>query len=310
MKLVYRNEPILFSIALAISVVAWAAILYGTHGLILIAVPFAFLAYVFTHSGFVAHFKGRGALLSPDQFPDLDDRLKAAARTLGMETVPQTYLVNGNGVFNAFATKFLHRYYVILNSSVVDALRDDPDAISFYIGHELGHIRRKHLLWHMVLAPGLMLPLLGAGYSRAREYTCDLHGATCCINPASAVRALAVLAVGSHRWKDMNIGCYIVQANDTAGFWMSFHELVASYPWLTKRLMHVSDFSGKRPARNPLAFVLAAFVPRISLATIVLAYLLSLFYIPQLLKDIPGMPLKATHAATHQPKPALDDRDQ
>ncbi len=232
-------------------------------------------------------------------------KLLSAAKTLNFDTVPATYRVNGNGVFNAFATKYLRRHYIILNSSIVDALQDNPDAISFYIGHELGHIKCKHLLWQMILTPGLMLPLLGVAYSRAREYTCDLHGAACCNNSASAVQALAVLSVGSRRWKDINLGSYVAQAHDTGGFWMSFHELVASYPWLIKRLMQVSDFSGKRPARNPLAYLLAAFVPRISFTTLIFVYLLSIFYVPQLLKDIPGLTPSAT-AGLHPSKPHFD----
>ncbi|MGH8746356.1 MAG: M48 family metalloprotease, partial [Burkholderiales bacterium] len=43
-------------------------------------------------------------------------------------------------------------HYIVLLSDVVDALESERGAIDFYIGHELGHIRRKHLLWGPVLA--------------------------------------------------------------------------------------------------------------------------------------------------------------
>ena len=42
---------------------------------------------------------------------------------------------------------------------------------------------------------------------------------------------------------------------------MSFHELVASYPWTGKRLVRVLDRTPEIPRRNPLAYLLAIFVP-------------------------------------------------
>ena len=34
-------------------------------------------------------------------------------------------------------------------------LEDRPDALNFYIGHELGHLRQNHQTWSTVLAPAL-----------------------------------------------------------------------------------------------------------------------------------------------------------
>jgi type II secretory pathway pseudopilin PulG len=42
---------------------------------------------------------------------------------------------------------------------------------------------------------------------------------------------------------------------------MSFHELTAAYPWLTKRAARVLDPDGKIPSRNAFAYLLAAFIP-------------------------------------------------
>ena len=42
---------------------------------------------------------------------------------------------------------------------------------------------------------------------------------------------------------------------------MSFHELIASYPWITKRAARVMDLDSKIPLRNPFAYLLAIFVP-------------------------------------------------
>jgi hypothetical protein len=170
------------------------------------------------------------------------------------------------GMLNAFATRFLGNHFIVLYSDVVDGLADNPDALNFYIGHEIGHIKRKHLSWATFLMPAAVLPLIGPAYSRAREYTCDRHGLAACDNPQNAEHGLAVLAAGGKRARMMNHGAYVAQSRQTEGFWMSFHELVGDYPWLVKRMAAVRALSAgqelRQPSRNKLAAVLALFVPR------------------------------------------------
>jgi hypothetical protein len=107
----------------------------------------------------------------------------------------------------------------------------------------------------------LWLPLLGAAYSRAKESSCDRHGLACCTSPASAAHALAALSAGAKRWAKLDAGSYLRQSAGETGFWMSFHELVAGYPWLTKRFARVMDTKAHAPPRNGFAYVLALFVP-------------------------------------------------
>jgi Tfp pilus assembly protein PilE len=164
-------------------------------------------------------------------------------------------------MLNAFATRFFGRNFVVLLAGMVDALEDEPEGINFYIGHELGHLRMKHLTGRLWRLPVLWLPLLGAAYSRAQESTCDLHGRACCADPQAAARALMVLAAGPHRWKSSNPEQYAQQTLGNNGFWAGFHELINGYPWLSKRVWRVRDPATPVPARNPFAYVLAFFVP-------------------------------------------------
>ncbi len=55
---------------------------------------------------------------------------------------------------------------------------------------------------------------------------------------------------------------------------MSFHELLASYPWLTKRVARVSpEFpQDKMPRRNIFACLLCLIIPRPSVATLLVIY--------------------------------------
>ncbi|MGH8746195.1 MAG: M48 family metalloprotease [Burkholderiales bacterium] len=151
-SLVYPNERRLFAITLAISVVVWLVILVGTFGIALIYVLLAFLFYLFVQSAFISYLRGHAAQITAGQFADLHDRIRGACMKLGVDPMPDAFLLHGNGAFNAFATRFPGRNFIVLLSDVVDALESEPGAIDFYIGHELGHIRRKHLPWGPVLA--------------------------------------------------------------------------------------------------------------------------------------------------------------
>lgn len=265
MELIDRKEKSYFTVLAAIATLAWIGLLVGTIGLILVYVLFGFLFYVMAQSALIAYLRGDAVVVSATQYPDLEERIKRCAAKLDMPIPHQAFLLHGNGIFNAFATRFLGKNYIALYSDVVDALEDHPNALDFYIGHELGHVKRNHVLKHTFLLPSMWLPLVGAAYARACELTCDRHGLACCQNPEDARLGMAALAAGGKRWKTLQQAEYARQA-ERPGFWMSFHELCADYPWLSKRMSALLQLSQnqepKLPGRNGFAYVLAAFVPR------------------------------------------------
>ena len=260
-ELVYPRERTLGTITLVLGLLVWLGLIIGTFGGALIGLALGFVLYLFVQSTLIAHIKGNGVELSEAQFPDLHKQFTACCDRLHIKTRPQAYILNGNGGLNAFATKFLGTQFVVLMSDVVDAMDKHADGVRFYIGHELGHLRMKHLNGHLLRWPVLWLPLLGAAYSRARESTCDRHGLACSGSPEGAARALAALSAGAERWKQLDVTAYLSQANHSSGFWMSFHELTAGYPWLTKRAARVMDTEKPMPKRNGFAYLLAAFIP-------------------------------------------------
>ncbi|MBV1787212.1 M48 family metalloprotease [Marinobacterium sp. D7] len=267
MNLVYKHEKSLFTLAVIISTLLWLALIIGTFGIALAYILFGYLFFLFAHSAFISYLKGTGVRVSAEQYPDLHERLQNCCRKVGVDKVPEMYLLRTD-FFNALATRFLGRHFIVLFTDVVDALEDQPGAIDFYIGHELGHIHRKHLLWSGLVAPASFLPLLGAALRRAEEYTCDRYGVACCSNEEDIRAALAAIAAGDTRWKSINTDAYLAQAQLTGGFWMSFNELTADYPWLTKRMAAAIALSRgqeiRQPGRSRLAWLLALFVPRVA----------------------------------------------
>jgi Zn-dependent protease with chaperone function len=265
MDLIYKNEKKLFLIAAVISSVFWIAITIGTIGIVLVYLLLGYVFFLFAHSAFISHLKGSGVRISQDQSSDLYEKLVKGCENVGLKDVPEAYLLRTD-YFNALATKFLGRHFVVLFSDVVDALKDHPGAIDFYIGHELGHIHRKHLSWGAFIMPATILPVLGTALRRAEEYTCDRYGVACCQSEDDIKFAIAALAAGDTRWKTINIDSYIKQVELTSGFWMSFHELTSDYPWLTKRLSSAialrKNEAVKHPRRSIFAWILSCFIPR------------------------------------------------
>ena len=260
-ELIYPRERTLSLITLVLGLAVWVALIVGTFGGALLILAVGFLLYLFAQSALIARIKGDGVELSESQFPDLYAHFSACCDRLKIPERPKAYIIAGNGSLNAFATRFLGLQYVVLMSDVIDAMDKHGEGVRFYMGHELGHLRLRHLSGHLFRWPVLWLPLLGAAYSRAKESSCDRHGLACCSSPQSAAHALAALSAGAKRWAKLDANSYLRQSTDTGGFWMSFHELVAGYPWLTKRFARVMDAKAEAPPRNVFAYVLALFVP-------------------------------------------------
>jgi Zn-dependent protease with chaperone function len=265
----YPREPTLFRITLAVAVLLWLLLIVGTLGVALLYVLIGCVIYLFVQSGFIAYIKGNAVEITPQQYPQLYAHYASCCHRIGLSRSPRLYLLQSEGMVNALAARFLNTHYVVLYSSIVDALDKHPASLRFYMGHELCHVARGHLKWAPALWPARLLPLLGPAYSRAQESSCDRYGLACCASPLDAIRAMAVMASGPQQWSRLNVRAFRDQSQETGRFWMAFHELTGGYPWLCKRVGRVAAWADNAeetfPRRNPLAYVLALFVPNLGL---------------------------------------------
>jgi len=270
MDLTYKHEKTLFLISAIISALVWLIITVGTFGVIFVYILIGYLFFLFAHSAFISQLKGNGVHITEEQFPELYQSIQKNAEKVGLKDTPDAYLLR-TGFFNALATRFRGRNFIVLFTDVVDALEQQPSAIDFYIGHELGHLHRKHIQWSSFLFPAAIFPLLGAAYRRSQEYTCDRYGAYCSNSDADVVTAMSAMAAGDSRWSTLNLNAYLNQIKDTNGFWMSFNELTNDYPWLTKRMAAALAYRKQEnvsfPSRNWFAWLLSLFVPRLGLGS-------------------------------------------
>lgn len=245
---VKEKEHVYFFIMLVVSVVMYAVIAnvvinefsgFDQSKMSLYIFAFyvvLFLVFLFFRLGvLIGYIKGNAIKLSKDQFPDIYEMAVRQSALLGLNNVPSVYIMQSGGALNAFATRFMGANYIVLYSEVVEtAYEQDKSLLEFIIGHELGHVKRNHLLKRLLLFPSLIVPFLGAAYSRACEYTCDRIGFS--LAPGGVKAGLLVLASGRSIYKKVNVDEYINQGRAEGGFWKWFAEKTSSHPNLSKRI--------------------------------------------------------------------------
>jgi hypothetical protein len=184
----------------------------------------------------VAHLRGSAVKLGPDQLPELYGRVQLIAARLGMQRLPDAYLMQAGGALNAFATKFFRSNFIVLYSDLLEACGEDTQAADFVIAHELGHVEAGHLRFQWLIAPGRLFPFIGSAYSRARECTADRYGYAGVSDADAATRGLTVLAAGGRHAPKVNVDALLRQRHDMATIWMTIGRWMASHPPLVDRI--------------------------------------------------------------------------
>src|SRR5215212_11593396 len=185
--------------------------------------------------------RGSAVRLSRRQFPDIYAVKDDFARRLELQRDPEIYLMSGNGALNAFAASTLGYDFVVIHSELFsNTYENNKDALAFIIGHELGHLRLGHTrLWYQLSTAYVdRVPLLGKFLSRAREFSCDRHGAY--LAPRGE-EGLVLLAAGRYVYKEVDVGELLEQARRFQGFWPVVAQLPQSHPFTVRRLKVLYD---------------------------------------------------------------------
>jgi Zn-dependent protease with chaperone function len=212
------------------------------------AIRVAFLALLLLVPGLVVYrqltragTRGSAVRLSPRQFPDIYAVKDDFARRLNLRRDPEIYLMSGNGALNAFAASTFGYDFVVIHSELFsNTYEKNKDALAFIVGHELGHLRLGHTrLWYQLSTAYVdRVPLLGGFLSRAREFSCDRHGAY--LAPRGE-EGLVLLAAGRYVYKEVDVGELLEQARRFQGFWPVVAQLPQSHPFTVRRLKVLHD---------------------------------------------------------------------
>ncbi len=205
---------------------------------------------MFKHVG-KAELLGRAVKVGPRQFPRVHALASGCAETLGL-TVPTVYVANSPHL-NAATYGTNEDSFVMLNSALVDHMSDEE--LLSVLGHECGHIHNNHVVYltalhYLTNVAGLFFRNLGLpvllglrAWSRRAEITCDRAGVLCAGDLQVSIRALTKLALGSQKlYDELNIDAFLEQYEEGQQSFGRFGEVLASHPWLPKRVMALKVF--------------------------------------------------------------------
>ena len=124
-----------------------------------------------------AKYSSMAIRITEKNFPEVYKTIEEYADRLGI-AVPKAYVMQSNGVLNAFSTFLFRRQWICIHAEVFEvAYREhkDMDSLNFIIAHEMAHIYYGHATLHYQLSILFAdyVPILSSIASRAREYSCD-----------------------------------------------------------------------------------------------------------------------------------------
>ena len=139
--------------------------------------------------------------VTKDACPDLFALAKDVTETLDLKRLPNLYMEQDYYI-NAYTTGYKDDAFIVCSTGAVDRL--DDDELKFVIGHESGHVKSGHVLYHVTAAyigqilsniSGAELaaiPIQGAltYWNRMSEFTADRAGLLACQDLNAALRAI------------------------------------------------------------------------------------------------------------------------
>lgn len=184
----------------------------------------------------VERLKNTGSHLkvTKNNFPDLYKLLEESCEILHVNNIPDLYIM-WNYAVNGY-TVGSERPLIVLTSGAVDLL--SPEELLYVIGHEVGHIKSGHMLYHImglyisefsaiigqatlgigsIVGIGLEVALLY--WCRMSEFTADRAGLLACQNSKAAISALMKMSgVPKSFFDKIKTEDFIKQAQEFKGF--------------------------------------------------------------------------------------------
>ncbi len=216
----------------------------GFSVLFFILIGFLFVGFLM-HLYALAFVRMTGVRVGPDQFSSVWNSAQRLAARLGMKKVPDVFILNGEGMLNAFATKLISRKIVVLFSDLAEALSEPENQLQLdaVLAHELGHHALGHTkLYHWLLYPGEFIPFISLSLSREREYSADRVMQALIENQEAYERGLIKLAAGKAFGNLANIDRYVDQIKQERGFMVKWAEYFSSHPFLPKRIRELRRY--------------------------------------------------------------------
>lgn len=207
-----------------------------TYGILLIVLLFYPLIAWYLHRTATARIHGSGVRVGPSQFPEIHRCVETFKARLGLQRDVDVYIVEAN-VVNAAAVRYGRKNVVLLTDDLIygSLLAENPKALSYIIGHELGHIALNH---NGVFRSWMAHALKKLG--RADEYSADRVALNLVGDRQVAFNGLLLLTVGPAMVPYVNVESIIAQTQEVAANKYSKKaERPLTHPLLLNRLHRV-----------------------------------------------------------------------
>lgn len=197
------------------------------------------IAFPFGINLYYAKYRSRAIKITENNFPEIYKNIDEYSYKLGFKKAPEAFLIQQNGVMNAFSAFIVRKQYIEIHSDLFEiAYREynDLESINFIIAHELAHIKYKHATfsYNLFILFSTLIPIIGTTASRAREYSCDRLAQK--VTGNSGVQAMFSLFAGKHLYKKIDVYDYIENSKDIRGFFVWCNNLMSTHPILPKRI--------------------------------------------------------------------------
>lgn len=242
-NLVENKEKIYFGLMLTCSILLYIILFISIIGFVYVLM-IAFFMF-FMQGIAIGELRRNAVKIGENQLGDIYAKVKEFSFKLGLDEVPQVYLMQAGGILNACATRFLFKDIVIIYSDILEiAYEQGENAVDFVIAHELAHVKRKHLSKMKYIAGGQLIPFLGLAYSRACEHTCDRIASA--LIDKLPVDGLLVLAAGKALYKKIDYTRFVSDAG--TGFWCWLAEICSTHPSLATRVKRIAKIQNNSQA--------------------------------------------------------------
>jgi Zn-dependent protease with chaperone function len=215
------------------------------------------------------NYTGSHIKVTKDNFPELLDLFTEACNILNISSLPDFY-IEFNPMINGFTTG-VDNPIVVLTTGCVDSLADEE--LMYIIGHELGHIKAGHVLYHTmaqvfpiigeaignltlgignIVSSGTQIALLN--WSRKSELTADRAGLLACQDYTGVIGSLMKLAgVPQRYYGKVTLNSFIKQAREFKNLDFDKLDKIAktlsvmemSHPWTVMRASEIMDWVEK-----------------------------------------------------------------
>lgn len=207
---------------------------------------FTCIAFVVGLYAYFALYKTNSVRITERNFPEVYYAIDFYSKKLGIKT-PKAYIMQQNGVLNAFSTFLIRKQWIMINAEVFEvAYREhqDKQALNFIIAHELAHIYYKHstFFYNLCILFSKAIPIVGTNASRAREYSCDRLAQR--LTGSDGVDSMLMLTIDRHLYKMVDKNDYLYEMSQQRGFFVWLMNLLSTHPIMSKRVIALVEGRG------------------------------------------------------------------